>query len=120
MHVLIVEGDDALAALWRSHIERNGARVSHARDQEQAVKVLQHDRVDVIILDLEPESGSAIAIADFAAYRHPQTQIVPVTKTNFFSDGSVFQHLPNVCSYQSAGAPPEDLAAIVDHYGPRG
>jgi hypothetical protein len=40
-----------------------------------------------------------------------------VTNSTFFSDGSLFNHIPNACAYVKMHTPPEDIAAIVDHYG---
>ena len=117
MNVLIVESDADLAHLWRCHLERSGARVRVAADQEAAIASLQGAAPEVIVLDLFLEAGSAIAVADYASYRRPDTNIVFVTNTTFFSDGSIFNHIPNACAYLEAATPPEDLAAIVEHYG---
>jgi len=45
---------------------------------------------DVIVLDLALEEGSALAVADFASYRHPDARVIFVTNASFFSDGSIF------------------------------
>jgi hypothetical protein len=34
----------------------------------------------------------------------------------FFSDGSIFNLVPNACGFFPAETPPEDLAAIIRHY----
>jgi len=117
MNVLIVESDAGLAHLWQRHLERSGARVTVAADQDAAIAALQRRNPDVIVLDLVLRAGSAIAVADYASYRRPDTRIVFVTNTTFFSDGSIFNHVPNACAYLKAATPPEDLAAIVEHYG---
>jgi hypothetical protein len=62
------------------------------------------------------EGGSAFAVADFASYRRPDARVVFVTNTTFFSDGSIFQHIPNACAFVPTETPPEDLVAIVEHY----
>lgn len=116
MQVLIVESDAGLANLWRCHLERSHAEVEIACDQDAAIGVLQDSMPDVIVLDLFLDAGSAIAVADYASYRLPQTKIVFVTNTTFFSDGSIFNHIPNACAYLQSGTPPEDLTAIVEHY----
>ncbi|MDJ1008921.1 MAG: response regulator [Paracoccaceae bacterium] len=117
MNVLIVESDAELAGLWQRHLQRSGATVSVALDQDAAVLALQKAMPDVIVLDLFLDQGSAIAVADYASYRRPETRVVFVTNTTFFSDGSIFNHIPNACAYLEAQTPPEDLAAIVEHYG---
>ena len=72
---------------------------------------------EVIVLDLMLENGSAIAIADFASYRRPESRIVFVTNNTFFSDGSLFTHIPNTAAILQEKTPPTDLAAIVAYHG---
>lgn len=117
MDVLIVESEPGLAELWGRHLRRQGADVSVALSEQEAIDLLQRQKADVIVLDLVLEGGSAFAVADFASYRQPSARVVFVTNTSFFSDGSIFQHIPNACAFLPSGMPPEDLAAVVDHYG---
>ena len=70
----------------------------------------------MIVLDLVLGEGSAFAVADFASYRRPQARIIFVTNTTFFSDGSIFSICPNACAYVQSATPPEDIAAMVEHY----
>ena len=79
--------------------------------------MLGEEAVDVIILDLVLGQGSAIAVADIASFRQPMARVIFVTNTSFFSDGSIFQHIPNACAFLPSGTAPEDLAAVADHYG---
>jgi len=117
MRVLIVEPSIELGELWRRHIERMGAGVETARSQDEAIAILRERGVDVIVLDLVLDDGAAFAVADFASYRWPLAKVVFVTNTSFFSDGSIFRHIPNACAFVQARTPPEDLAAIVEHHG---
>jgi len=117
MQVLIVESEPALADLWANHLRRRGATVFVAHSEPQAVATLQDVDVDVIVLDLVLDRGSAFAVADFASYRQPLARVVFVTNTSFFSDGSIFRHVPNACAFLPSCTPPDDLAAVVDHYG---
>lgn len=117
MNILIVEGDADLGALWARHLRRQGGAVRLVQTQSAAILALQSERFDIIVLDLILEEGSALAVADFASYRNPETRVVFVTDTTFFSDGSIFAHSANACAYVRSSTPPEDLAAIVEHYG---
>ena len=116
MNVLIVESCPNLGALWKRHLERQGAEVTLVENQEAAILALYAGGIDIIVLDLVIEEGSALAIADFASYRRPDAPVIFVTNTSFFSDGSIFAHSPNACAYVQSGTPPEDLAAMVEHY----
>jgi len=117
MRVLIVESDRDLGWLWKRHLERHGCEVVLVHGQREAVTALQTGALQVIVLDLVLEEGSAFAVADFASYRQPETKVIFVTNTTFFSDGSIFQHAANACAYLQTGTPPEDLAAMVEHFG---
>lgn len=115
--VLIVESLAELAALWQRHLERQGMIVACARGQEGAIAHLSENDTDIIIQDLVIEEGSALAIADYANYRQPDARVIFVTNTTFFSDGSIFAHSANARAYVQSSTPPEDLAAMVAHYG---
>lgn len=116
MDVLIVESKPELGRLWQRHLERMGARVDHAAGQDAAITALQERTYDVLVLDLVLADGSALAVADFASYRHPAARVIFVTNTTFFSDGSIFSVAPNACAYLPTATRPEDLAAMVEHY----
>lgn len=116
MNILIVESTRELGALWARHLERQGASVRLTTTQEEAVAALFDNDFDAIVLDLVLEGGSAFAVADYASYRRPKSKVIFVTNTTFFSDGSIFQHIPNACAFVQAQSSPDDIAAIVEHY----
>lgn len=116
MNVLIVESRPELGRIWHRHLERQGWDVTLAGSAQDAVAALQRGRFEVIVLDLVLPDGSALAVADVASYRHPQARVIFVTNTGFFSDGSIFNLAPNACAYLPSATPPEDLAAMVEHY----
>ncbi len=117
MQVLIVESVAALATVWQRHLARQGADVTVATTSDMAVSLISEQHFDVIVLDLVLQEGSALAVADFAQYRQPQTNVIFVTDTTFFSDGSIFAVTPNARALVQSTTPPEDLAAMVEHYG---
>lgn len=117
MLVLIVESNRHLGWLWKRHLERQGHKVILLRGQAEAIDVLLQSPVDLIVLDVVLEEGSAFAISDFASYRLPDVRVIFVTNTTFFSDGSIFQLAPNACAFLQSQTPPEDLTMMVEHYG---
>ncbi|MGD9294477.1 MAG: response regulator [Roseobacter sp.] len=119
MRVLIVESEGALARIWRRHLERLGMTVSLAYSQDDAIDRLSKMKTDILIMNLVLADGSALAVADYASYRLPEARVIFVTNTTFFSDGSIFSFAPNACAYVQSSTPPEDLAAIAEHYGPK-
>ena len=117
LHVLIVQPQPELGRLWGRHLERGGASVMLVEGQIPAIEALRMEPFDVVVLDLVLPDGSALAVADYASFARPEARIAVVTSTTFFSDGSIFQHMPNACGFLPSATPPEDLAAMVEHWG---
>jgi ActR/RegA family two-component response regulator len=116
MQVLIVENSVPLGTIWKRSLEKLGVSVALAHEYGDAIGFLQENDVRVILLNLVLKEGSAFAIADFASYRQPDAKVVFVTNTTFFSDGSIFEFIPNACAFLQTATPPDDLAVMVDHY----
>ncbi len=117
MRVLIVQSNSALSQIWGRHLERLGASVTLVQTGARAIAALQAMPYDVIVLDLVLRDGSALTVADFANFNMPRANVVFVTDTTFFSDGSIFSHSANARAFLKTATPPADLAEIVHHYG---
>ncbi|MEM8803792.1 MAG: response regulator [Pseudomonadota bacterium] len=115
--ILIVASNAQLAKVWAQHLERQNHDVNVVTSQEEAVAFLCENAPEVVVLDVMLENGSAIATADFVCYRQPNTRIVFVTRSTFFSDGSLFQHIPNTAAIIPERTEPNDLAEIVAYHG---
>ncbi|WP_292289219.1 hypothetical protein [Marivita sp.] len=116
MHVLIVQNNVKLGQMWQRHLQRHGHVADVSLDQESAIDSLCARYYPIIILDVVLDNGSAIAVADYASYRHPDARVIFVTNTSFFSDGSIFQLCSNACAFVPSATQPDDLAAMVEHY----
>lgn len=116
MRILIVESDPKLAKLWAGHLAPMGMEVETAHDQDSAMDLLLNNQYSVIVLNLVLKHGSALAISDYASYRHPNTRVIFVTNSSFFSDGSIFYHSANACAFVPQDTSPDDLAVMVDYY----
>jgi CheY-like chemotaxis protein len=117
MRVLIVQSNKHLGLLWQRHLERLGAHVCAVRTGDEALALIEAENFDVIVLDLVLTEGSALTVADFAEFRQPDANVVFVTDTTFFSDGSIFNHSANARAFIKTATPPKDLAEIVRYYG---
>lgn len=117
MRILIVESDAALANLWARHLRRREAVVHLAASDDEAIDLIAEQAFDVIVLDAVLGEGSAFAVADLASFRQPDARVVFVTGSSFFSDGSIFNHIPNASACLPSGMAPEDVATVVGHYG---
>jgi len=115
LRVLIAQHNAELGEIWAAFLRREGAVVTLVHTQEDALTRLRVEEFDALILEMVLPDGGAIAIADFAAYRMPDAPVVTVNSSNFFSDGSIFQLLPNVHSVLQAPVEVKDLAALVSH-----
>ena len=117
MHVLVVESNESIGRLWCDHLERQGAVTVLARDQETAINALRFQRFDVLVMNLLTPNCSVLSISDLATYRSPDIAIIVVTSNSFFSDGSIFDIIPNTRGFLNSPVAPDDLAAMVEHYG---
>lgn len=113
--VLIVESDENLGSTWRYFLERHGFDVTLAQTQKQALDNLRFNTCNVLIINLMMPDASALAITDFASYKNPDISIIVVSASNFFSDGSIFDILPNARGFMNYPIEPDDLVAVVDH-----
>ncbi len=118
MRVLLVQNNRGLSGLWAAFLARQNIEVTQAHTQAEAIDRLRFGDFDALVLDLVLPDGGAIAISDFATYRHPDVPIIAVTGSSFFSDGSIFELIPNARSLMRTPLRPDDLAAVLDHYVP--
>lgn len=117
MQVLIVQSRAELGELWKRHLIRLGMQVTLCQNQATATAHLAQNNVDIILLDLVLSEGAALAVADYANYRHPKARVIFVSSSSFFTDGSIFAHAANARAFVPTGTPPDDLAAMIEHYG---
>jgi two-component system phosphate regulon response regulator PhoB len=75
--VLIVEDETALVTLLRYNLEREGFRVSEARDGEEALVLCQEERPDIILLDWMLPHLSGLEVCR-RLRRAPATRDVPI------------------------------------------
>lgn len=118
MRILLVQHDRDISDLWAGFLQRQGIDVVPAYTQSAAIDLLRFEVFDALVLDLVLPDGGAIAISDYATYRYPDVPIVAVTSTSFFSDGSIFELIPNARSLMRTPVRPDDLAAVLEHYVP--
>ena len=118
MRILLVQHDRGISELWAGFLQRHEIDVVSAYTQSAAIDLLRFEMFDALVLDLVLPDGGAIAISDYATYRYPDVPIVAVTSTSFFSDGSIFELIPNARSLMRSPVRPDDLAAVLEHYVP--
>ena len=117
MRVLIVEHNEELGRIWARFLESRGLAVELATSQKDAIANMRFNDFDALVLELVLPDGGAIAISDYATYRFPDIPIITVTSGSFFSDGSLFQLIPNARGLMRTPFQPDDLAALLEHCG---
>lgn len=115
--ILIVGNHVELSELWARHIQRLGLRTKVVVSQEEAVECLSEVCPSGILLDLMLSDGSAMAVADYASYRHPSVPVVFVSCSRFFSDGSIFSLIQNAAALVPENTSPADIAEILAYHG---
>ena len=119
VRVLIVEGNRDLANIWARFLARQGVTCTLAGTAAEAFAALRGGGFEALVLDMELPQGEAIAVADFASYRNPDLPIIAVTARGFFSDGAIFQLIPNARGLLRTPLRLDDMAALIEHYGGR-
>lgn len=117
VQVLIVEHNRDLGDVWAGFLTREGCACTLACAAAEAYAALRARPYAALLLDMEFPEGEALAIADFATYRNPDMPIIAVTARGFFSDGAIFELIPNARGLLRAPLRLEDMAALVQHYG---
>lgn len=116
MQILIAESNVELGKVWAGHLRRQGAEVDLRHSQRDATEAMGEVSYDLLVVNLAMGEASAIALADYAAYKDPATKVIFVTGSSFFSDGSIFTHCPNACACLPEHTPAKDLAALVEYH----
>lgn len=119
MQVLIVEQNIDLGRIWARFLERQGFVCTLVGDRAAAFDALRDQVFGAVVLDMELPDADALAVADFATYRDPDLPIIAVNPRSFFSDSAIFELIPNARGVLKTPARPEDMAALVEHYGSR-
>jgi DNA-binding NtrC family response regulator len=114
-----VHANSDLAGIWARFLEREGVACRLALTVPEAFDALRAAPFDALVLDVELPDGGGLAVADFAAYRYPDMPVIAVTARGFFSDGAIFELIPNARGLLHAPLKVEDMAALISHYGGR-
>lgn len=115
MRCLVVEDCEELAKLWRLELMARGFVVDVALSAEEAFKSMLHTRFDLIVADLGLPDGSGVTVAQSAAMRAPEADVVVVTARADFPNGELFGMSDNIVGVFRKTADMADLFAFVEH-----
>lgn len=115
MKLLILEENEHLRSLWSSAITSSEIEVVTASNLSQAQAAVFYDKFDIIIMNVQMDRNRALMLSDMATFRNPDVSIICVSNDSFFSDGTLFDLIPNVRSVVTHAVKPQDLGAMVRH-----
>lgn len=79
LRVLVVDDDDAMRALLRRILERQGHRVVDRSRGDRVLDALDSDPVDVVILDKEMPGLSGLDLLPLLRRRYPDIPVIIIT-----------------------------------------
>ena len=115
MRVLVVQDNSDLGTIWCRFLARQGLHATLVTSETEAIEALENNHYDALVLEPVLEGGGGLGVADLAAFRHPDMPIIAVTKSTFFSDGSIFSVIPNARGLLRTPLRPDDLVAYLEH-----
>ena len=116
MNILVVQDNRDLGEIWCRFLMRRGMSVDLATSEEEAIELLSMRDYDSMIVEPALRDGGGIPVTDFATYRNPDISILAVTKSTFFSDGSIFAMIPNARGFLRTPVRPDDIGAYLEHF----
>jgi len=77
--VLFVDDEEGVRVSWDRYLTQSGFAVVTAENVEQAVKVLQADKIDVIVSDLRMPGLSGLEFMSIVKQNYPHIQFIMLT-----------------------------------------
>lgn len=115
MRILILNNLLETADIWRHYLTRKGFDVTISSSFQGARKNIVDSLFDIAIISEDEELGEFLAFTDYASYRQPNMKIIAVTSNRFFSNGAIFNLIPNTQACLSPSTSSEDLSNWIEH-----
>jgi DNA-binding response OmpR family regulator len=77
--ILVVDDEDTLRYFLRLHLEEKGYHVSEAADGATALRLIDHNRFDVALIDLQLTDMNGIEIMRYLRKNEPDTSVIILT-----------------------------------------
>ncbi|MSU88225.1 hypothetical protein GE300_01170 [Rhodobacteraceae bacterium 2CG4] len=120
MRILLVQESEDLGRIWCRFLRRHGVAADYAGTQRQALAALEDGDYDALVIDPVLDGrGGGLPVADLATFRNPDIIILAVTGSRFFTEGSIFDLIPNACGVMHTPMRPDDLLAYLQHFHAR-
>lgn len=87
INILIVDDEQKLRSLFKRVISLEGYRVSEAQDLQSARKILQKEKIDIVLCDVRLPDGNGVDFIKFLSYEYPLIEIILFTAYGGILDG---------------------------------
>ena len=79
LHLLVVDGDDAVRTACCEIANKMGFAVVSARDMTSAQAILKHRKVDLLLLDVKVPTDGGLALLENVKALYPDTSVIVMT-----------------------------------------
>lgn len=115
MQILVLEDDASLRFALKQILQEAGHTAHEAGDIETACDILDTVQPDVLLMDLMIGHLQSTTVADLAAYRFPDADVVYLTGTDKFPRGELFDMSPNTSCVFRKPVDFRELKAFMAH-----
>lgn len=115
-NILVVEDDVTIRDAYNIVFESRGHKVHTAKDGEEGLKLCDHNKFDVIVLDVMlPKLNGFEFLKEFQPKTHPDTKVIVVTNLNSSETAATMLRLGAAKSLYKAHLSPQELAIQVEN-----
>ena len=77
--IFVVDDEEALRTVLGSELEGEGYHVQMAGDGDEAIKILETNTFDLILLDIKMPTVDGFEVLKFVKQKHPTTKVIMLT-----------------------------------------
>ncbi|HEX9829588.1 MAG TPA: response regulator, partial [Bacteroidota bacterium] len=77
--ILVVDDEEALRTVLSSELEDEGYVVQMAGDGDEAIKILEKNAFDLILLDIKMPTVDGFEVLKFIKQTHPLSKVIMLT-----------------------------------------
>lgn len=111
--IMVVEDDESLKRVTQVQLEKCGYQTSVATDASEALTLLEHEAVDLIITDLNLPGMSGLELLKKVRIEYPETTVVVVTAYGTI-ETAVEAMKAGAYDYIAKPVHPDELRALVE------
>jgi two-component system, OmpR family, response regulator SaeR len=116
-NILVVEDEKALNDAYRMILEKEGHKVTTANNGEEALKIVDDSKPDIILLDiLMPKMNGLEFLQEYdVLHKHPDTQVIILSNLDMDKEVKQAMNLGASRYIVKARLSPKELALLINH-----